>query len=103
LGARGALPRERVALPAQGCLTNIPAPPAAPPRQRGSLAVWQSSDALRRENAEVWLFENSNQRFRVPGAMQRVALREELHAALRSGNERGDDTAHEIIRTLTCS
>jgi hypothetical protein len=40
----------------QGCLASILAPPTAP-----SLAWfardWQTSDALRRENAEVWLFE----------------------------------------------
>ncbi|HEV7879243.1 hypothetical protein, partial [Bradyrhizobium sp.] len=47
------------AAPSEGCLASILAPPAAPSRQRGSLVeqFWQTSDALRRENAEAWLFE----------------------------------------------
>jgi hypothetical protein len=36
------------------------APPAAPP-PRAVREGWQSSDALRRENAEAWLFESLNQ------------------------------------------
>ncbi|HEV7878310.1 hypothetical protein, partial [Bradyrhizobium sp.] len=60
LGARGALPREvGTLIPPQGVPVGALAPPAAPSHQRGSLVegFWQTSDAVRRENAEAWLFE----------------------------------------------
>jgi hypothetical protein len=57
LGARGALPREvgRLILP-QGCPL---VPWRLPPLHRLARFArdWQTSDALRRENAEGWLFE----------------------------------------------
>ena len=58
LGARGlTLPREVGPLiRLQGCLASTLAPPTAPPLARFA-RDWQTSDALRRENAEVWLFE----------------------------------------------
>jgi hypothetical protein len=58
LGARGALPREvGTLIPPHGVLRHCTlAPPAAPP-PRAVREDWQTSDALRRENAEVWLFE----------------------------------------------
>ncbi len=34
------------------------APPAAPPPSLGLARDWQTSDASRRENEEVWLFES---------------------------------------------
>src|SRR4030088_518573 len=60
LGARGALPREvgRLILP-QGCpLVPWRLPPLHPLARFAR--DWQTSDALRRENAEVWLFESMN-------------------------------------------
>jgi len=58
LGARGALPREvgTLILP-QGVPVGALAPPAAPSPRAGIARDWQTSDALRRENAKVWLFE----------------------------------------------
>src|SRR4030081_4139298 len=64
LGARGALPRE------------VGSPPASrvshwaswrlPPLHRLARFArnWQTSDALRRENAAAWLFESMNQKLR---------------------------------------
>src|SRR3954466_5940901 len=71
-----ALPREvGTLIPPQGVLRHCtPAPPAAPSPSRCSRGILQTSDALRRENAEVWLFEILDQQSRVPGAMQRAAL-----------------------------
>jgi hypothetical protein len=63
LGARGALPREvgTLILP-QGCpLVPWRLPPLHPLAQFAR--DWQTSDALRRENAEVWLFESSKGKF----------------------------------------
>src|SRR5437763_16976523 len=59
LGARGALPREvGTLIPPPGVLRHCTlAPPAAPSPRLGSRGKWQTSDALRRENAEAWLFE----------------------------------------------
>jgi hypothetical protein len=57
LGARGALPREvgRLILP-QGCpLVPWRLPPLHPLARFAR--DWQTSGALRRENAEAWLFE----------------------------------------------
>jgi hypothetical protein len=54
LGARGALPREvGTLLPPQGC----PLVPWRLPPLHRLARDWQTSDALRRENAEAWLFE----------------------------------------------
>src|SRR3977135_2007417 len=57
LGARGALPREvGTLIPPQGCpLVPWRLPPLHPLARFAR--DWQTSDALRRENAEVWLFE----------------------------------------------
>jgi hypothetical protein len=58
LGARGALPREvGTLIPPQGCPL---VPWRLPPLHRLARFArdWQTSDALRRENAEGWLFEN---------------------------------------------
>ena len=41
----------------QGCLASILAPPTAPSPRAGRARNWQTSDALRRENAKPWLFE----------------------------------------------
>ena len=63
LGARGALPREvgTLILP-HGVLRHCTlAPPAAPSPRAGRAGDLQTSDALRRENTEAWLFESSNQ------------------------------------------
>ena len=58
LGAHGALPCEvGTLLPPQGCLASILAPPTAPSPSLGFARDWQTSDALRRENADGWLFE----------------------------------------------
>jgi hypothetical protein len=57
LGARGALPREvgTLILP-QGCpLVPWRLPPLHPLARFAR--DWQTSDALRRENAEAWLFD----------------------------------------------
>jgi hypothetical protein len=57
LGARGALPREVGPLiPPQGCPL---VPWRLPPLHRLARFArdWQASDAWRRENAKVWLFE----------------------------------------------
>ena len=57
LGARGALPREvGTLIPPQGCPL---VPWRLPPLHLLARFArdWQTSDALRRENAEVWLFE----------------------------------------------
>jgi hypothetical protein len=60
LGARGALPREVGSPPASKGASQ--APWRLPTLHRASAVRWrrsfrQTSDALRRENAEVWLFE----------------------------------------------
>ena len=57
LGARGALPREvGTLIPPQGCpLVPWRLPPLHPLARFAR--DWQTSDALRRENAEAWLFE----------------------------------------------
>ena len=58
LGARGALPREvGTLIPPPRVPAGALAPPAAPPPRAGIARDWQTSDALRRENAERWLFE----------------------------------------------
>ena len=57
LGARGALPREvGTLLPPQGCPL---VPWRLPPLHRLARFArgWQTSDALRRENTDAWLFE----------------------------------------------
>ena len=57
LGARGALPREvGTLIPPQGCPL---VPWRLPPLHRLARFArdWQTSDALRRENAEGWLFQ----------------------------------------------
>ncbi len=60
LGARGALPREvGTLIPPLRVPAGALAPPAAPSPRAGRARDWQTSDALRRENAEVWLFETS--------------------------------------------
>ena len=59
LGARGALPREvGTLIPPPGVPAGALAPPAAPSPRAGRARDRQTSDASRRENAEVWLFEN---------------------------------------------
>src|ERR1700704_5707200 len=75
LGARGALPRE------------VGSPPASrvshwaswrlPPLHRLARFArdWQTSDALRRENAKAWLFENLKHRPRVPDAVRHSSCR----------------------------
>ena len=64
LGARGALPREvGTLIPPPGVPAGAPAPPAAPPPRSEFARDWQTSDALRRENAEVWLFETMKSEF----------------------------------------
>jgi hypothetical protein len=63
LGARGALPREAGTLiPPQGCPL---VPWRLPPLHRLARFArdWQTSDALRRENAKVWLFESMKSEF----------------------------------------
>jgi hypothetical protein len=58
LGARGALPREvGTLIPPQGCAACAPwrLPPLHPLARFAR--DWQTSDALRRENERVWLFE----------------------------------------------
>src|ERR1700709_624410 len=57
LGARGALPREvGTLIPPQGCpLVPWRLPPLHPLARFAR--DWQTSDALRRENERVWLFE----------------------------------------------
>src|SRR3954453_24122604 len=76
LGARGRLAaRGGYVNPASRGATSLH--PGASRRSipsRGSRGILQTSDALRRENAEVWLFEILDQQSRVPGAMQRAAL-----------------------------
>ena len=58
LGARGALPREvGTLIPPQGCPLVPWRLPTLHPLARFA-RDWQTSDALRRENAEAWLFEN---------------------------------------------
>src|SRR5882762_10106738 len=61
LGARGALPREvGTLLPPQGCpLVPWRLPPLHPLARFAR--DWQTSDALRRENAEAWLFETGSE------------------------------------------
>jgi hypothetical protein len=61
LGARGALPREVGRLiPPQGCpLVPWRLPPLHPLARFAR--NWQTSDALRRENEKVWLFEILNE------------------------------------------
>jgi len=61
LGARGALPREvgTLILPPRVLRHCTLAPPAAPSPRAGLARDWQTSDALRRENAEAWLFEST--------------------------------------------
>jgi hypothetical protein len=54
--ARGALPREVGSPPASRVPIGALAPPTAPP-PRAVREGLQTSDALRRENVEVWLFE----------------------------------------------
>src|SRR3954451_12015764 len=39
------------------------APPAAPPPRAGVARDWQTSDASRRENVMVWLFESAGRNF----------------------------------------
>src|ERR1700754_4399972 len=65
LGARGTLPREvGTLIPPPGVLRHCtPAPPAAPSPRVGIARDWQTSDALRRENARAWLFESADQKF----------------------------------------
>jgi hypothetical protein len=59
LGARGALPREvGTLIPPQGCPLVPWRLPALHTLALGLARDWQTSDASRRENAEVWLFEN---------------------------------------------
>src|SRR5436309_15345381 len=57
------LPREvGTLIPPQGVLRHCTlAPPAAPPLARFA-RDWQTSDALRRENAGGWLFESVDQK-----------------------------------------
>src|SRR4051812_33675176 len=43
--------------PASGVPVGALAPPTAPSPREGLAGDWQTSDALRRENAEAWLFE----------------------------------------------
>src|SRR3954463_9752524 len=72
LGARGRLAaRDGSVNPVSGCY--VIAPRRLPPLHPLARVArdWQTSDALRRENAEVWMFEILNHRSRVPGAMQR--------------------------------
>ena len=58
LGARGRLAaRGGYVIPASRVPVGALAPPAAPSRFARD---WQTSDALRRENAEAWLFESMN-------------------------------------------
>src|SRR6267142_970961 len=59
LGARGALPREvGTLIPPQGCpLVPWRLPPLHPLARFAR--DWQTSDALRRENEEAWLFETT--------------------------------------------
>ena len=59
LGARGALPREvGTLIPPQGCpLVPWRLPPLHPLARFAR--DWQTSDALRRENVEAWLFETT--------------------------------------------
>ena len=61
LGARGALPREvGTLIPPQGCpLVPWRLPPLHPLARFAR--DWQTSDALRRENAKAWLFESLDQ------------------------------------------
>ena len=63
LGARGALPREvGTLIPPQGCpLVPWRLPPLHPLAQFAR--DWQTSDALRRENENAWLFESVDQNF----------------------------------------
>ena len=59
LGARGALPREvGTLIPPPGVPILVPwrLPPLHPLARFAR--AWQTSDALRRENAEAWLFES---------------------------------------------
>src|SRR4051794_33119158 len=55
--ARFTLPREVGSPPASRVPIGALAPPTAPHPRLGSRGKWQTSDALRRENAEAWLFE----------------------------------------------
>src|SRR5436305_11247692 len=58
LGARGALPREvGTLIPPPRVPIGALAPPTAPPPSLSFARDWQTSDALRRENAKSWLFE----------------------------------------------
>src|SRR3954463_9339003 len=53
-----ALPREvGTLIPPPRVPAGALAPPAAPPPSLGFARDWQTSDALRRESAEGWLFE----------------------------------------------
>src|SRR5882757_8698527 len=64
LGARGALPREvGTLIPPQGCPL---VPWRLPPLHRLARFArdWQTSDALRRENAEAWPFESVNRKLK---------------------------------------
>src|SRR3954471_9260787 len=64
LGARGALPREvGTLIPPPRVPAGALAPPAAPPPRAGVARDWQTSDASRRENVKVWLFESVDQNF----------------------------------------
>jgi hypothetical protein len=63
LGAHGALPCEvGTLIPPLGVPIGALAPPTAPSPRAGSARDWQTSDALRRENVEVWLFEIVDQK-----------------------------------------
>src|SRR6201989_1735409 len=85
-GARGALPREvGTLIPPQGVPIGALAPPTAPSPRAGRARDWQTSDALRRENTKVWLFEiltrspdgaqrNPGQHFNIRGAPDCAAL-----------------------------
>ena len=62
LGARGALPREvGTLIPPPRVPIGALAPPNAPHPRVGSARDRQTSDALRRENADPWLFEFEEQ------------------------------------------
>src|SRR4051812_26111898 len=79
LGARGALPREvGTLIPPPRVPVGALAPPAAPSPRAVIARDWQTSDALRRENEEVWLFESVDQKFYDASTqIQRAARREQ--------------------------
>jgi hypothetical protein len=102
LGAHGCLAvRGGFTACLQGCLASILAPPTAPSPRAGRARDWQTSDAWRRENAKVWLFETVDHEFEARRFLNLSPLfcGERSTRIVRCASGEGRGTAHAKSKT----